>query len=62
VHHWVIEAPVDETSRGRCSRCGAERDFTNRYVEAQVRPSVGGRFAWPNADRPRRGTRRAATS
>jgi len=28
-HHWLIESPNGPTSRGRCRRCGTERDFTN---------------------------------
>jgi len=28
-HHWIIETPNGPTSRGRCKRCRAERDFTN---------------------------------
>ena len=28
-HHWVIAAPSGKTSPGRCSKCGAARDFQN---------------------------------
>ncbi len=28
-HHWLIESPSGATSRGRCKRCGEERDFRN---------------------------------
>ena len=28
-HHWIIEAAAGPTSRGRCKRCGEERQFTN---------------------------------
>ncbi len=28
-HHWIIETPHGATSRGRCKRCGAEREFRN---------------------------------
>ena len=28
-HHWVIAEPNGATSRGRCKRCGAEKDFAN---------------------------------
>lgn len=29
IHHWRIERPDGETSRGRCKLCGASRDFRN---------------------------------
>ena len=29
VHHWVIESPDGPTSRGRCRKCKARRDFPN---------------------------------
>jgi hypothetical protein len=29
VHHWMIEASLSDTSRGRCKKCGAEKDFVN---------------------------------
>src|SRR3989337_4407616 len=28
-HHWLIETPRGTTSKGRCKRCGAEREFRN---------------------------------
>ena len=28
-HHWLIEPPGAATSKGRCKRCGAEREFRN---------------------------------
>ncbi len=28
-HHWLIENPAGETSRGVCKYCGASRDFRN---------------------------------
>lgn len=28
-HHWKIDSPSDGLSRGFCSRCGAEREFSN---------------------------------
>lgn len=28
-HHWMIDSPSGETSRGRCKKCGSERDFQN---------------------------------
>jgi hypothetical protein len=27
VHHWLLETPDDEVVRGRCKRCGAEREY-----------------------------------
>lgn len=30
-HHWRIERPSGETSKGVCQICGASRDFLN-YV------------------------------
>lgn len=32
-HHWAIETPNGAFSRGRCKRCGAERDFRNAEPE-----------------------------
>ncbi|HEU4759664.1 MAG TPA: hypothetical protein VFT91_06740 [Dehalococcoidia bacterium] len=28
-HHWLIETPRGATSKGRCKRCGEEREFRN---------------------------------
>ena len=28
-HHWLIEPPSGETSRGTCLKCGAVQDFRN---------------------------------
>ena len=28
-HHWLIDSPNGETSRGRCKHCGAEKEFPN---------------------------------
>ena len=28
-HHWIIETPRGATSKGRCKRCGEEREFRN---------------------------------
>ena len=28
-HHWLIESPSGATSKGRCKRCGEEREFRN---------------------------------
>ncbi|HZP57044.1 MAG TPA: hypothetical protein VFC53_05765 [Dehalococcoidia bacterium] len=27
VHHWVLGTPEDEVVRGRCKRCGMEREY-----------------------------------
>ena len=35
-HHWLIEIANGPTSRGRCKRCGAERDFYNNAEDALV--------------------------
>ena len=29
VHHWLIDKPSGEFSRGKCRNCGEERDFAN---------------------------------
>lgn len=28
-HHWIIDRPSGPTSKGVCSRCHVERDFSN---------------------------------
>lgn len=28
-HHWLIETPRGAMSKGRCKRCGSEREFRN---------------------------------
>ena len=28
-HHWLIETPRAAMSKGRCKRCGSEREFRN---------------------------------
>lgn len=30
-HHWIIETPDGETSRGVCKLCGAVKDFENFF-------------------------------
>jgi hypothetical protein len=35
-HHWVIDAANGPTSRGRCKRCGEERDFFNNPEDALI--------------------------
>ena len=32
-HHWLIETPRGATSRGRCKRCGEEREFRNSATD-----------------------------
>ncbi len=31
MHYWVIDLADGRTSRGKCSRCGAARDFPNYF-------------------------------
>ena len=43
-HHWALETPTGgPTSRGRCKRCGAEKDFPNwhDYTKFQLSWSGG---------------------
>ena len=38
-HHWRIERPAGETSKGVCQLCGASRDFLNYgYKPVMSRP------------------------
>lgn len=39
-HFWVIDSASGPTSKGRCKRCGATKDFFNSFPEAPV-PSHG---------------------
>ncbi len=32
-HHWLIEAPRGTLSKGRCKRCGEEREFRNSATD-----------------------------
>lgn len=32
-HHWLIESPHGAMSRGRCKRCGEEREFRNSATD-----------------------------
>lgn len=34
-HHWIIESPRGELSKGRCQNCGNERYFRNFQTEEQ---------------------------
>ena len=31
VHHWVIEPPEGPFSKGKCLRCGEEKEFQNYF-------------------------------
>jgi len=46
-HHWLIETPRGALSRGRCKRCGEERDFRNSTTDyVWDEESSGGYNAW----------------
>ncbi len=32
-HHWLIESPQGALSKGRCKRCGEEREFRNSATD-----------------------------
>jgi len=32
LHHWLIDPAMANKSQGYCCRCGAKKEFTNRYV------------------------------
>ncbi len=51
-HHWSIETPAGSTSKGRCRRCGEERDFRNSAQDYIWEKDGGGGSPW-------RGTRAA---
>jgi hypothetical protein len=43
VHHWKIETPERETSRGECLKCGENREFKSwmqEYSDKDI-PLVG---------------------
>lgn len=49
-HYWLLEAPNGPVSKGRCKRCGAEREYGNSLEE----------FNWMDSDgrhRPSKGKR-----
>ncbi len=46
-HHWLIESPDGETSRGVCRICGSSRRFAN-YNQRQI-TSPGRRTATSRA-------------
>ncbi len=37
-HFWVIAAASGPTSKGKCKRCGATKDFYNAFPEAAPAP------------------------
>lgn len=54
-HHWVIETPKGSMSRGRCKRCGEEREFRNSASDYLWEDESGGGYnAW-RGSRPVRG-------
>ena len=38
-HHWLIESPDGETSRGTCRLCGASREFFNYNQRQTLSPA-----------------------
>jgi hypothetical protein len=56
VHHWLLETPGDEVVRGRCKRCGAEREYPasldglNRWGTLDEAASVPKSIELPDAD------------
>ncbi len=32
-HHWLIESPQGAMSKGRCKRCGEEKEFRNSATD-----------------------------
>jgi hypothetical protein len=38
-HHWLIESPAGETSRGVCQFCGASRQFSNYNQRQTISPA-----------------------
>lgn len=41
VHHWRIEEPYGQTSKGYCLDCAAERVFQNTHVDKHLDMSNG---------------------
>ena len=35
-HHWIIEEAHGPTSRGKCKKCGLQRDFLNNPEDARI--------------------------
>jgi hypothetical protein len=31
IHHWIIDSPNDDTSYGKCKRCGTVAEFSNTF-------------------------------
>ena len=36
VHHWLLGTPGEEVVRGRCKRCGCERDYPASLEQYQA--------------------------
>jgi hypothetical protein len=49
-HHWVIESPNGEFSRGSCKVCGEEKQFRNSTPD-NVWESDGSFGRWRNKQR-----------
>jgi hypothetical protein len=45
-HHWSIETPAGSLSKGRCRRCGEERDFRNSAETYMWEKDSGGGTPW----------------
>ncbi len=52
-HHWAIESPNGRTSMGKCTGCGAKRQFSNstEYIPWNELTSNVGSAASTNASR-----------
>jgi len=57
-HHWLIESPHGATSRGRCKRCGEEREFRNSATDHLWEDESGSGY---NAWRGARSAKKAVT-
>ena len=33
-HYWLIESPGGPISKGRCKLCGAEKEFSNSWMDS----------------------------
>jgi len=36
IHHWMIDPPIEPTSKGVCKHCGEEREFENYPSAAMI--------------------------
>lgn len=57
-HHWIIETPRGTMSKGRCKRCGEEREFRNSATDHLWEDESGSGY---NAWRGVRSVRRAVS-